>query len=184
MTYSDYLKRRALFFRSQGMSPGAVAVCLGEEGLKASRQGLAKFFKRYDATGTTTRRPGSGRPSKLTSEVLKIVEEQMQQDDETTAVQLHAILAARQYQISIATILRGCNKLGWTFRGSAYCQLIRQANTAKRLEFAQKYLHEANTGFNDVVFTDEASVQLESHRRFCCRKRGNSRRTNRGIYYV
>ena len=62
MTYSDYLKRRALFFRSHGLSPGTVTVRLREEGLKASRQGLAKFFKRYDATGSTTRRPGSGRP--------------------------------------------------------------------------------------------------------------------------
>ena len=69
----------------------------------------------------------------------------MQQDDETTAVQLHAILTAREYQISITTILRCRNKLGWTFHGNGYCQLIWQANKAKRLEFAQKYLDEAKT---------------------------------------
>ena len=125
MTYSDNLKRRALFFCSQGMSPGVVAIRLGDEGLKASHQGLAKFLKHYDATGSTTRHPGSSRPSKLTPEVLKILEEQMQQDDETTAVQLHAILTVWQYQISITTILRSRNKPGWTFRGSTYCQLIR-----------------------------------------------------------
>ena len=26
--------------------------------------------------------------------------------------------------------------------------------------------------FNNVIFTDECSIQSESHRRFCCRKRG------------
>ena len=36
MTYLDHLKRRALFFRWNGLSPGAVTICLGEEGLKAS----------------------------------------------------------------------------------------------------------------------------------------------------
>ena len=50
---------------------------------------------------------------------------------------------------------------GWTFRGSAYCQLIRKK--AKRLEFARRHLHEEEAAFNDVIFSDEATVQLESH---------------------
>ena len=58
---------------------------------------------------------------------------------------------------------------GWTFRGSSYCQLIRKANKAKRLEFARRHLHEAEADFNDVIFSDEATaratVQLESHRK-------------------
>ena len=39
--------------------------------------------------------PGSGRPSKITDEVKRIVEAQMQLDDETTAVQLRALLAQK-----------------------------------------------------------------------------------------
>ena len=43
----------------------------------------------------------------------------MQEDDETTAHQLHrALLEAG------STIIRGRTELGWTFRGSAYCQLM------------------------------------------------------------
>ena len=44
--------------------------------------------------------------------------------------------------------------------------------TNKRLEWARKNLHEAANGFQDVIFTDEASIQLETHRRFCCHKIG------------
>ena len=172
MPYSDYLKNRALCYRSQGLSSPRVAKRLKEEGLIASRQGLAKFFNRYDKTGSAARRPGSGRISKLTSEVLAIVEGQMQMDDETTAVQLMALLAARNHPLSLSTILRCRRKLSWTFRGSAYCQLIRAANKIKRLQFAKDFFHEAASGFNDVVYTDETSIQLESHRRFCCHKRG------------
>ena len=101
MPYSDYLKTRALFFRSHGVSPGVVAKKLKEEGLHASRQGLAKFFRRYDETSSTARRPGSGRRSKLTPDVMQIVEEQMQRDDETTAVQLMPLLAARHRPLSL-----------------------------------------------------------------------------------
>ena len=46
------------------------------------------------------RRVGSGRPSEVT------VEEQMQLDDETTAVQLHCILIEKGYTISLRTMLR------------------------------------------------------------------------------
>ena len=39
--------------------------------------------------------------------------------------------------------------------------------------FAEKYLEDAmNEKFTDAVWTDECSVQLETHRRFCCRKIG------------
>ena len=48
-------------------------------------------MKRYCDRGTIGRRPGSGRPSKITGAVMELVEAQMQ-NDETTAVQLYAIL--------------------------------------------------------------------------------------------
>ena len=169
MPYSEYLKRRALVLRSRGQSAPAIVQALKSEGLRASRQGLVKFFNRF---GSTERRPGSGRSTKLTAEIQSIVEDQMQRDDETTAVQLMALLAARDIHLSLSTILRCRKQLGWTFRGSAYCQLIREVNKVKRLEFARHHLHEAEAGFNNVIFSDEATVQLESHWRFSCRKRG------------
>ena len=60
--------------------------------MKASRQGILKFIKRYKATRSIGRRPGSGRRSKITPEIMKIVDEQMEKDDETIASQLHALL--------------------------------------------------------------------------------------------
>lgn len=65
--------------------------------MKASRNGIAKFLKKYEKTGTVARRPGSGWPSKVTGEVKKIVEQQMRDDDETTAHQLHALLNNKGY---------------------------------------------------------------------------------------
>ena len=176
MPYTDYLKRRALQLHAEGLSPTAIVDALAREGLVASRSGLAKFLRRVEQTGSLERRPGSGRPSKVTPQAMAIVEAQMQDDDETTATQLRALLSSKGYSLSLSTLLRSRSSLGWTFRGSAYCQMIREANKLKRLQWARKYAHEAEMGFLSVIFTDETSIQLESHRRFCCRKRGQKPR--------
>ena len=66
-----------------------------------SRQGVAKFLLRVKATGSITRQAGNGRPTKLTREVKEIVEEAMRNDDESTAVQLHAIHVDKQHILSL-----------------------------------------------------------------------------------
>ena len=64
-------------------------------------------------------------------------------------------------------------KLGWIFRGSAYCQIIQQENKQKHLEWAREHLEEAlNNEFEDVLWTDESSIMLECYQRFCWQKRG------------
>ena len=104
-------------------------------------------------------------------QVKELVEEQMQKDDETTAYQLHHLLVENEIEISLKTVLRCRTTLGWTFRGSAYCQLIREANKVKRLQWSEQH---KDDNFDDVIWTDEATVQLETHRRFCCRKIGQA----------
>ena len=163
---------RILCLSQRGHRLPTISRMLQEEGMTSSRKGVANFLKRYRSTGTIALRPGSGRPTKVTEEVKRIVEERMRNDDETTAYQLHQLLTSKGYGISLRTILRCRTALGWTFRGSSYCQLIRDVNKTKRLEWAQEYLSEAESGFEDVIWSDEATVQLETHRRFCCRKQG------------
>jgi len=174
MAYSEYTKQRILFYWFKGgYKPTAIAEKLAREGIKVSRVGVWKFIRRYEKNGTIQRVPGSGRRSKVTAEVLRIVDRQMAEDDETTAVQLQRLLAGKGHKLSLKTILRSRCKLGWTFRGSAYCQLIREANKTKRLEWAKEYLQASqNDGFRDVVWTDECSVQLETHRRHSWRRKG------------
>ena len=84
----------------------------------------------------------------------------MQEDDKTSVMQLHALLKSKGINILRHTILRCRSLLGWTFHGSAYSQMFRQANKEKWLEFAQTY-HEDN--FENVIFTEELTIQLSSH---------------------
>ena len=64
-------------------------------------------------------------------------------------------------------------KLGWTYRGAAYCQIIREANKLKRLSLC---LQNQTKDLKNVIWTDETTFQLENHRRFSHRKRGEKPR--------
>ena len=148
-----------------------MAKLLAQEGLPASRNGIGKFIRKYRQTGTIRVLPGAGRPSIITPEMKAIVDEQMEKDDETTATQLHVLLREKGFQLSLRTVLRCRRELGWTFRGSKYCQLVREVNRVKRLEWAKRVSEKKDT-YDDVIWTDESSVQLETHKRFCFRKEG------------
>ena len=173
MVFSDYTKQRIVYYYKEGLKPPSISSRLRQEGINATRCGISRFLKKYELSSSIARHPGSGRKPKVTDEVKKLVEEKMREDDETTAMQLHQLLTTRGYAISKRTILRCRRSLGWTFRGSSYCQLIRDSNKEKRLSWALRCKDEAVAcGFKDVLWTDECSVQLETHRRFCCRKQG------------
>ena len=126
MVYLSYKKQRVLYYYSQGLNAPTIAKLLKRELLPCSRVGVDKFLKKFIETGSLNRRNGSGRPFIITAEIKEIVREKMQEDDETTAHQLHLLLCDHGYTISLKTILRCSKSLGWTFQGSAYCQLIRE----------------------------------------------------------
>ena len=118
---------------------------------------------RYQHYRTIARKPGSGLPPRLSPAVQQLIERAMREDDETMATQIQAILARYHIYVSLATIVRNRRELGW---GSAYCQLIRNANKVKRLDFALVHLHD---NFDDVIWSYETTVQLETHKRMCYR---------------
>ena len=97
---------------------------------------------------------------KLTALFIGLVEQQMRSDDETTAMQLHELLTRHGIQLSLRTVLRIRERLGWTFRGSAYCQLIRDANKQKRLDWSCQNFSD---NFENVIWSDKSSIQLETH---------------------
>ena len=166
-----YAKQRILYYHGKGIRAYKIAKHLKTEKIRASPKSVWRFLKSYAETGSMLRRSGSGRPTKVTPDILSIVNGKMEEDDETTAHQLHKLLNERGYQLSITTIVRCRMELGWTFRGSAYCQMIRDVNKQKRKEWALQYLNEAQTEncFQSVIWTDESSIQIETHKRYCFR---------------
>ena len=116
-----YVKRRALYYAAKGLNPSAISRALGEEGQQYSRKSVSMLFRKVRETGSFSRKPGSGKSTKITQRVKDLIEEEMQKDDETTASQLGHLLRQNGIEISHTTILRCRRQLGWTFHGSAYC---------------------------------------------------------------
>lgn len=77
--------------------------------------------------------------------------------------------------LSMFTALKARKLLGWTSCGTAYCQLIRAPNRENTLRWVQENVAER---FEDFIWSYETSVQMEAHRRFCCRKGGQKPRYN------
>ena len=149
-----------MYFYKLKLASGDIVRALEGEEIKVSRSGVWRFLKKYN---DIKRKSGSGRPSVICSEARDLIDTFMMDDDETTAAELIVKLREHGYNISQRIILRCRMQLGWTFCGSAYYQFIRGRNTEKRLAWARHFRMEATAGFRDVIFTDEITVQIESH---------------------
>ena len=121
MVFSEYTKLKVLYLWSLKCKPPAIAAMLEVEGIQVDSNGVAKFIQRYLQTGKLlricfnycfsktyiinagiiARQPGSGRRSL----VQAVIEEQMRQDDETTASQLHVLLVSLGYRLNLRTVL-------------------------------------------------------------------------------
>ena len=120
MSYSDYKKQRIIHWYTKGLKAPSIRNKLVGEGLPATRQGIHKFIRKLEETGTVARKQGSGRPSKVAGEVERFIEDAMNKDDETTVKQLQKLLQNEGYHLSRTTILCCRKNLGWSTRGAAY----------------------------------------------------------------
>ena len=119
-------------------------------------------------------RPRSEPPPKVPEAHYRCIDDTMTHDDELTASSLKGILnnefGAENVKYGTRTIARLRNELGWTFTTARYCQAIRDPNKEKRLAWCKQCLDE-NECFENVIFTDESTFQLESYRRKCFQKK-------------
>ena len=74
-------------------------------------------------------------------------------------------------EVPLSTIKRARRDLGWTMKRTRYCQLINEVNKEKRMEWCLDRVLSDDLELSDVIWTDECSVQLESHRKITYHKR-------------
>ena len=166
---STYARTRIELLQKDGLHPAGIFKVLKREGLSVSFPSVARIVKKLQTTGTLANLPRSGRPSKLSTEAKAFIDQQMRKNDEMTSGQIQKKLEKRGITVSSSTVRRSRKQQGWTLQRTAYCQLIRDANKVKRLEFARHVLESGDT-FQNVIFSDECSVSLEQYRRTCYRK--------------
>ena len=98
----------------------------------------------------------------------------MVENTDLTSRQLYAAFkeAYPGVEASLSTVKRARRDLGWTTKRTRYCQLISDVNKEKRMEWCLDRVIAGDLEFDDVIWTDECSVQLESHRKITYHKQG------------
>ena len=138
---------------------------------------MTNTVERYLLTGSVEDRPRSGRLSILQQERVEFIDERMSENDELTTRDLAKLIRLQfpNLKVSNATIVCQRLNLGWTKTAPRYCQLIRNVNMEKRLEWTKDQVDKKEQ-FDNVIFSDESSVQIEHHSRRCYHKKGQPRK--------
>lgn len=147
---------------------------LAEEGVKVSRTAIYNLltkFRRTESIGDIKRRARSRR---LSEEHFRFIDELMAENTDLTSNQLYSALkeAYSTLEASLSTVKRAQRYLGWTAMRTRYCQLISEVNKEKRMEWCLDRVIAGDLDLDDVIWTDECSVQLESHRKITYHKQG------------
>ena len=147
---------------------------LAEEEVEISRTAiynLVSKFSQTNAVGDMKRRP---RSRIFDEEHYRFVDELMAENTDLTSRQLHTAFKEKYPSVvaSLSTIKRARRHLDWSSKRTRYCQLISDINKEKRMEWCLEMVLAGDLDFEDVIWTDECSVQLESHRKITYHKVG------------
>ena len=170
----QFVRNRIVSLKSSGVSILKITQILEkEEGIKTLRFAVGQFIVRYQRTGSIADAQRSGRNPILSVHDRNFIDEQMSNNDELTSSELqNRLLEERGVSVSSATVRNVRRKIGWKHDRARYCQLIREPNKIKRLSFCLKALRDKDR-FEDAIFTDETSVEIQQYTRYCFRKGGS-----------
>jgi arginine repressor len=90
-----------------------------------------------------------------------------------TSTDIHRLLAEQGSHTSKTTVHKVIDTAGFTRGAPRHGQMIRDVNKEKRMTFC-KTLIAKNDSFNDIIFTDECSVQLHGNKIVVYREKDSS----------
>ena len=98
----------------------------------------------------------------------------MAQNTDLSSRQLYSVFktAYPSTEASLSTIRGARRDLGWTMKRTRYCQLISDVNKVKRMEWCLDRVISNYLELSVVIWTDDCSVQLQSHRKITYHKHG------------
>ena len=144
---------------------------LSEEGIQVSRKSLYFLLKKYNQTCSVADLKRTPRKRLLTDKHFRFMDEAMEANPELTSRQLHGRELFRC--VSISTVKRACKALGWSTKKTRYCALITEVNKEKRMTWCLDRIAGRDLQLSDVIWTDESSIQLESHWKITYQKKGH-----------
>ena len=123
------------------------------------------------------------KPTKLTPEVLTIINTQILENAHLTLNNLQDIIKKKlDLSISLSTISIGLKRLKFYYKPPKHTQLLTPKQKSDRVAFAYTMLnmfYSSLIDFNDIIFSDESRFILGDDKRWVWRRRGEN---NPSIY--
>ena len=147
---------------------------LVEEDVFVSRAALY-MLKKYSNCRTIADLRRAPRPRILQDEHYRFIDDTMADNMDLTARQLFCLFKEKfaTVEVSISTIKRARLELGWVCKRVKYCQLISEVNKEKRVKWCLERVTNNDLKMDDVIFTDESTVQIKAHWKVIFRKAGH-----------
>lgn len=134
------------------------------------RVGVSRLLRRYHHRHNLADGRRTGKPTIVPDNVKQFIDEQMYINNELTGVNLSNTIFARfDLRISSRTVNRIRRILGWKPAHPKYCQIVRDVNKLKRVNFCNSLIQDINI-LKRIVFSDESCIQLERHKRLIWKK--------------
>ena len=164
------VRTRAISLWSLGYTIKIVQERFAKREITVSKKSLRHLIKKFECTGSVANKRQSS-PSvlrKLKEHHLVLINKLMAKNDKLTSRQLHFLFLEEfpETPVSMSTMKRARQDLGCVCKKTRYCALTSDKNKEKKLEWCQ--LQMRNEEFNDVLFTDECTVQIsepQEHRK-------------------
>ena len=167
-------RSRVVSLSQSGYAISKIQKHLEKEGVIVSKKLLCLLLKKYKITGSVADRRTVKPPRKLDNQHYRFIDDCMGEDDELTATKLRDKLLERfpTLNVSVSTVKRARMELGWTAKKTRYGALVSEVNQEKRVNWCKEWMETGDMDFDDVIFSDECTVQLEAHRRITFYKKG------------
>lgn len=176
---SPFLKERIISLHKAGLNQVEIRKLILEvDKICISRQTINKLIVFYKRNGSILKpKCKTRRVPKLSEDHFRFIDTSLQENNELTSADLTRLLKqVFGVKVSQWTVRLARKKLGWSSKSTQYCQTIRNQNKGKRFAYAVKCVKEKDN-FNNVIFTDESTIKIQTSTRRTLYKDGERRLT-------
>lgn len=167
-------KQQIVALRKKGHSNSAIRDIMNADGHQISRHSVRYWLTAYDRGDIDNDQDTTSCPTfrKVSVSDAELIGDCLKKDPSTSSRQVYSELKAAGAQFSLSTTKRAIEAVGFTASKPSYGQLVREVNKVKRVEFCQMLI-DTNETFDDIIFSDESSIQLHQNKTVMYRLKGS-----------
>ena len=118
---------------------------------------IRRFINKYKETGTTENLPRSGRPPALNNDEKDAFISEVIQNRRAP---IHEVINTLDLNCSQTTALKALHDVGITSHVAAKKPFISERHASARVSWCEKYKKNTVSDWNQVIFSDESSVEI------------------------